>query len=120
MQSHAHRGHFVAPDKTMQLMASLGATRAAEILGVSTTLLYTARQHNEVSKVVEVAAAGALKAPLGRLAANDPRPEPTPPTAAPKVPTPEPVALVLMEVAHSKLPVVEKLAKALHAPILVS
>lgn len=115
-----HRGTFVAPDNTMKLMHSLGATRAADVLGVSTTLLYTARQKREVSKVVEVAAAGALKAPLSRLAANDPKPELTPPAAVPKAPAAEPVVLVLIEVAESKVPVVEKLAKALRAPMLTS
>lgn len=48
------------PLAVCDLMERFGAGKAAEMIGVSPTLLYTARKTNDVSKVVEVAAAGLL------------------------------------------------------------
>lgn len=116
MTMHAnHRGQFVTPTKTLALMDTLGASRAARAIGVSTTLLYTARKENEVSKVVEVAAEGALNGTVGVTLAPKATVAPTKPAAE----TPPAVRVVLLEVAENKLPMVQKLAKSLGAPILV-
>lgn len=118
MTMHAnHRGQFVAPENTLALMDTLGASRAARALGVSTTLLYTARKDNAVSKVVEVAAAGALNGAVGVTLA----PKPTASKLSVEMATAEapPVRVVLLEVAEAKLPIIQRLAKSLGAPILV-
>lgn len=105
-----HRGQYVAPQNTMALMDALGATRAARTLGVSTTLLYTARKEGEVSKVVEKAAEGALRSPLAK----------TNKTPEPKLPAERDDTVVcLLEVKRSKLAIVQKLAQQLHAPIMI-
>lgn len=106
-----HRGQYVPPVSTVALMEALGATRAARTLGVSTTLLYTARKEGEVSKVVEKAAEGALRAPLAKAA----KPAPEPKLPAEPVPAHEETALVLIEVSKSKAPVLERMARGLGA-----
>lgn len=55
------KGETVPPIKTLQLMAAIGVSKTARTLGVSTTTLHKARNHNLVSRVIEVASAGALR-----------------------------------------------------------
>lgn len=61
------RRTMVPPTNVIKLMDEIGGTRTAAKLGVSTTLLYKAKQENSINQVVEMAAAGAL-ATLGRPA----------------------------------------------------
>ena len=111
----------VAPDKTLMLMKSLGPTRAAQALGVSTTTLYKARATGEVSKVLEIAAEGALSGTLShslaRTVTEPEAPAPAAPEAVkwPSVAIKEPMALCLVEVPRAKLSMIERLAKALGA-----
>lgn len=106
----SHRGQFVQPRNTIALMDALGATRAARELGVSTTLLYTARKEGEVAAVVEKAAEGAMSTPLSSKPSPLPKPAPMPR---------EDTVLCLIEVGKSKQHVIEKLAEQLKASILI-
>jgi hypothetical protein len=54
------RRQMVPPVNVIKLMDEIGGTRTAAKLGVSTTLLYKAKNENAINKVVEVAAASAL------------------------------------------------------------
>lgn len=54
------RGEAVEPKATATLMKEMGPSRASRILGVSTTTLHKAIKLGEVSRVIEVAAEGAL------------------------------------------------------------
>lgn len=56
----ASRRQMVPPVNVIKLMDEIGGTRTAAKLGVSTTLLYKAKNENAINKVVEVAAASAL------------------------------------------------------------
>ena len=55
------KGETVTPTATWALMDAVGPSRASRLLGVSTTTLHKTRKHGLVSKVIEVAAHGALR-----------------------------------------------------------
>lgn len=59
------KGETVAPTKTLKLMETIGVSRTSRMLGVSTTTLHKARKYNMVSRVIEVAAEGALRSLAG-------------------------------------------------------
>lgn len=97
MQSQRNKGEVVTAEDTLRLMSTVGPSRAARYLGVSTTTLHKARNSHEVSKVIEVASAGVLRA----LSA-------------------EPVKhldTVILEVEHHKMPLVEKFAEMVHGKL---
>lgn len=108
-----HRSQQTAPQNTIALMDALGATRAARAIGVSTTLLYTARSKGSVSKVVEKAAEGALRGSLVRTAKPVATPAPEPQAQ------PEETALILIEAQKSKVRVIEKMATQLGAVAII-
>jgi hypothetical protein len=64
--AYRHKGEYVRPTKTLELMGQHGPTRAAQMLGVSTSRLHKARREMKVSKIVEVAANALLKGPATR------------------------------------------------------
>jgi hypothetical protein len=64
-QASPSRRATVPPVNVIKLMDEIGGTRTAAKLGVSTTLLYKAKNENSISQVVESAAAHAL-ATLGQ------------------------------------------------------
>jgi len=55
------KGEAVKPLATMKLYDAVGPTKAAKLIGTSTTTLYKARSNNHVSKVIELAAESKLK-----------------------------------------------------------
>ena len=55
------KGETVPPVSVLKLMDAVGPSRASRLLGVSTTTLHKVRKHGLVSKVIEVAAHGALR-----------------------------------------------------------
>lgn len=118
------RGQSVPAHFTVQLMDALGPTRAHKALGVSTTALYKARKTGYVPKVLEVAAEGALKASVRKVAtgtdAPPPRANPLRDKAAPK-PAPAPTgetALFLVEVPADKAETVERLVSRFGAVVV--
>lgn len=56
------KGEIVPPLRTLQLVSVMGVTRASKELGVSMTTLHKARKNGYVSKVIEVASDGVLRA----------------------------------------------------------
>lgn len=60
LKAKVTRRQMVPPVNVIKLMDEIGGTRTAAKLGVSTTLLYKAKNENAINKVVEVAAASAL------------------------------------------------------------
>ena len=93
-----NKGEVVPAEDTLRLMTVVGPSRAARSLGVSTTTLHKARNTHEVSKVIEVAAAGVLR---GLNA------EPT-----------KRLDTFMLEVESHKAPLVEKFAEMLHAKLI--
>jgi hypothetical protein len=108
------KGDATEPVETLNLMRHLGVTRASRLLGVSTTTLYHARTTGLVSRVIEVAAGGAMRSiamqrPPAKLGVQE---KPAPSTVQ--------TVVVLLEVEATQVPVVERFAKALNAPLLTS
>lgn len=93
--SQRNKGEVVPAEDTLRLMTTVGPSRAARYLGVSTTTLHKARNSQEVSKVIEVASAGVLRG----LSA-----EPT-----------KHLDTFILEVEHHKTPLVEKFAEMVSA-----
>lgn len=122
MQHTRSRGETTTPYNLAQLVGRDGTTRAAKALGVSTTTIHKARTTGEVSKVVEVAAAGLLK----YAAATQPhRPDEArtfePRAVVHEVPNRNPsldTKLYLIEVPEAKGAIVERFAEALGAHVL--
>lgn len=56
VEAPSRKGETAKPQHTLELMTALGPTRAAKLLGTSTTTLYKAQRSGVVSKVIEVAA----------------------------------------------------------------
>lgn len=106
--SQHHRRNTVPPVHLAQLMSTIGPTRAAQQLGVSTTMLHKARKENEVTRVVEVAA----ESILGHL------PNPAPVKVARSAAPPPPDAMFLIAVSRDKAPVIEKMAEILGAELV--
>lgn len=105
----ARRGETVKPSSTVRLMQAIGTSRASRALGVSATTLHKARKLGQVSRVIEVAAEGALRGvPV----------QPEPPTRITPVSPKEGTVVYLLEVSASKSEVVEKLAEALDATLI--
>lgn len=55
------RRNIVPPTNTVNLMKAVGPTRAAAMIGVSTTLLHKAKKDNEINQVIETAASYVLE-----------------------------------------------------------
>lgn len=111
------RGEVAVPKATADLVIRDGVTKAARALGVSTTTLHKARVSNEVSKVVEVAAAGLL----GYNSSTERRSFSSSEATVRQVPnlnTALDTELFLVEVPADKAPLVEKFAEMVHATIL--
>lgn len=69
-QHRPARRNVVPPVNVGKLMDAVGPTRAAALVGVSTTLLHKAKKENEINQVVETAASYVLEhlsAPAGQL-----------------------------------------------------
>jgi hypothetical protein len=125
-QKSESRRATVPPVKVLELMNVMGPGRAARALGVSTTTLYSGRNRGYVSKVLEVAADGALRSSVARLA----KPAPMVGTApakpaevtepAPRPTRPDPTVICLVEVHKSKAHLIAEVAKALGAEYLQS
>jgi hypothetical protein len=112
------RGETTTPRYTADLVIRDGVTKAAKALGVSTTTLHKARATNEVSKVVEVAAAGILK--WAKPPAAEERSF-SPAARVQEVPNLNPsleTDLYLIEVPREQAPLVERFAQAIHAHVL--
>ena len=75
------------------------------------TTLYKARSTGEVSKVLEIAAEGALGGTLGHALANEAANDKHAPAKAPA----QDMAICLVEVPRSKLVLVEQLVRAIGA-----
>lgn len=119
MQTQEHtsrsRGETIEPKATAELVMRDGVTRAARALGVSTTTLHKARNANEVSKVVEVAAAGLLGYNAAEPRSFSPR------AIARQVPNLNPqldTTLYLIEVPADRAEIVEQFAEKLGAHVL--
>jgi hypothetical protein len=122
---HRRRGKSVPAHFTVQLMDAIGPTRAHNALGVSTTALYKARRTGQVAKVLEVAAEGALKSSLRKVATGTDtapaRQNPLKYKAAPTPPLPPPgddTALFLVEVPADKRDIVERVVRQFGAVIV--
>lgn len=105
--STERKGETATPDATLKLIEALGITRAARLIGTSTTTLHKARKQGIVSKVVEVAATAKLNElsmPLSKDLAT---------SSAPR-------KLYLAEVDQDKSEMAEKLLKALGAEFIVA
>lgn len=108
------KGEIVTPERTLQLVKTVGVTEASRKLGVSTTTLHKARKQNSVSRVIEVAADGLL-AKMDDAPVRD--------VAGPVSSVDDLVAqtgrvLYLVQVDASKGPLVERLGKMLDAEII--
>jgi hypothetical protein len=108
------KGDVTDPIKTIQLIDAVGVSRASRSLGVSTTTLHKARKPGaKVSRVIEVAAAGALReiggepisAELATFVASVPR-------SATKA--------FLLEVDADKASTVEQFAKMVHGKLIAA
>lgn len=110
------RRNTVPPAKTVQLMTTLGPTKASQQLGVSTTMLHKARQEGEISRVVEIAAAAVLeKLPSETIKKSEPaRTEP------PRRVERGGDAVFLIAMPRDKAPLIERLARELGAEIVVA
>ena len=107
------KGETVVPINTLRLMEWVGPSRASRLLGVSTTTLHKTRTANRVSKVIEVAAEGALLK-------MEPRPTPVPlgltPMAVTK-PT-NSMDVLILEADVARLAMIERLAVKLGATVI--
>lgn len=117
------KGETCDPVKTLQLVATLGVTKAAKELGVSTTTLHKARRGLTVSKVVEMAATGLLVKHAPKRPAN------AQPAAVAEMasfaPTPEAEqrhrdALFVIAVDAEKAPLVRRFAELLDAEFVAA
>lgn len=104
------RGEAVEPKSTATLMKEMGPSRASRILGVSTTTLHKAIKLGEVSRVIEVAAEGAL-ARHPRVPAKLPQP-----VAVKRSPN----RMYLVEVPQAASELLEKLTDAVGGTFLVA
>jgi hypothetical protein len=82
-QAAPSRRATVPPVNVIKLMGILGGTKTAAELGVSTTLLYKAKNEKAITQSIELAAAHALE--------NLGKPERDRPAPAPQVSVPAPV-----------------------------
>jgi len=103
------KGETEKPVKLLQLIATMGITRAARQLGISTTTIHKARRHNVVSRVIEIAAANVLRDLAGKADGDTPKPA---------VKSDDATISYLMIVARSKAGVVEQFAKAINATLV--
>lgn len=101
------KGETVPPTKTLRLMDTIGASRTSRMLGVSTTTLFKAKKFGFVSRVIEVAAEGALASLAG------------PPTTT-TLGVPAKRQAFLVEVDESKREAFLKLASALGAEVIAA
>ncbi len=111
-----HKGERVTPTNILKLVSSVGVTRAARAIGVSTTTVQTARKKNIATKVVETSAAGVLS----NMAAHDivpPTPHKLSTSAVEAAPA---TVIVLLEVEKDRLPLVEKFARAIAAELIAA
>lgn len=111
------RRKLVTPQCVVKLMEAIGPTRAADRLGVSTTLLHKARKENEVNRVVEIAAANILEH-LGDGAAQQTH-KPATQHHAPAKPAGRD-SIFLLAVTADKAELVERFAAALGAEVVVA
>jgi|GEM_PF-6173234 len=65
------KGEVVEPHYAMRLAGIVGITRAARMIGVSTSLLNKARENSLVSKVVEIACKGVLASLTNQAPSED-------------------------------------------------
>lgn len=92
-------------------MAAVGVSRAGRILGISPTTLHKARNNNLVSKVIEVASAGALRE-IGMGEATGAAPTMTDGEAR------RGKAAIVLEVDPSQEPALDSFAKAIGARVV--
>lgn len=109
------RRKVVAPVMLVKLMEAIGPTRAAERLGVSTTLVHKAKKDNGVNRVVEIAAANILEH-LGDTGAARTTPMAAPARAA--IPATGDAAVIMAAVPAGKLDVFQRMAAALGIDII--
>lgn len=103
------RGETVRPKAVTALMEKIGPTKTAKELGVSTTLLYNAQKAGQVTKAVEMAAAGivgTLPQNAGKMVGESVNQEPH--------------TLVLLDVPEKFLPHLRKFAQAMRAELVES
>lgn len=100
-QPRPARRNIVPPINVVKVMDAVGPTRAAALIGVSTTLLHKAKKDNEINHVVETAASFVLE----HLST------PLPPVQA-RV-THGADALFLLAVPAEKVPTAQRMAAAL-------
>lgn len=122
--AYRHKGEYVRPTRTLELMDKRGPTLAAKELGVSTSRLHKARRENKVSKIVEVAANALLRSPATRAELLSSEPV----TSASEMPSfsPTPAAeqrrgeetMFLLSVDSSKAELVRRFANMLDAELL--
>lgn len=109
-QHRPARRNVVPPVNVVKLMDAVGPTRAAALVGVSTTLLHKAKKENEINQVVETASSYVLEhlhSPAGQLT--------TPHTAGVREET-----VFLIAVPADKVRVIERMAAALGADLVAA
>ena len=104
------KGETAKPVKLLQLIETMGVTRTARHLGISTTTIHKARRHNIVSRVIEIAAANVLRELLGEADGEA--------VSKAAASSEEATVSYLLIVARSKADVVEKFAKAIAATLV--
>ncbi len=117
--AHRPKGERVSPVHTLELVKALGTTRAADALGVSTSLLHAARRQKRVSRVVEIAAEGRLRSPVDNKTETMREVEAREPLHLTK-PTAKSNGhvLILLDVPVDRRVIVEQVAKAIGAEFL--
>lgn len=116
------KGITVEPVSLLHLMDSVGPHKAAELLGTVPQTLYRARTDGYVSKVYEVAAAGALREMAGDMAAVADKAQPTsrPAPAQRRViaHTGQKTEIFIVEVNEDKVPTFEKFTEMVGGKLL--
>lgn len=105
------RRKMVEPINVLQLMKTVGPTRAADKLGVSTTLLHKARKEGGVNQVIEIAATNVLEH-LADALPPAPRPAPQPRAVRGKE------VLFLVAVPADKVDTLQRIALAIGAELV--
>lgn len=112
------RGEAVEPAMTLRLMEAVGVSRAARMMGTTTTTLHRARNLNAISKVYEVAAAGELRTLGSPDGATETYRAPGMAAHKPTAATPRDTAIFIMEVPSDRVPMAEQFASMVGAKLL--
>jgi hypothetical protein len=116
-QASPSRRATVPPVNVIKLMDILGGTKTAAQLGVSTTLLYKAKNERAISQAVELAAAHALEN-LGRP--ERPAAAPAPQVSSFTAPHRGGSAAFFVTIAADKADMFQRMAQAMGADVVAA